>query len=157
MPRLKSVVCAVACTVLCIGCASQSEWQSPSSGLITKDGAGLFYIVPQQDPGVAFFHVGDLNSSASHTSNPKVRTFNYTGTLTTETSAAVAYGLSSSDLTKIRIGNATYDLRQGRVFMIADQGTVQQIPFAPLVPSQEYVQRLKEYASANKTSGGDVL
>jgi hypothetical protein len=140
----------VACMILGLGCSPQSAWQAPSAGLITKNGAGLFCITPQGSPGVMLFHGGDLNSSASHTSNPKTRAFDCTGRLTTGGGRQVTYRLLSSDPGKVTLNDAAYDLGKGSVFLITEAGGVAQLPFAPLEPSERYLDSLREYFDANK-------
>jgi hypothetical protein len=146
--KWKTLVVSVTCMVMCFGCSSRAPWESPSAGLITKNGAALFYIKPQDDAGVVLFHVGDLNSSSSHTSNPKTRTFDYSGTLTAGDAVQVTYRLLSLDAERITINDIIYELSKGRVFLIAEQGSVSQLPFSPLEPSDQYVERLKNHVSA---------
>jgi hypothetical protein len=132
------------------GCSRKALWEAPSAGLISRNTASLFYIVPQDTPGVALFHGGGLNSSASHTSNPKTRTFDCSGTLTTGTTVVVPYELDSAKPNVITIHENSYDLSAGRVFVIGADGGITQIPFTPLEPSEEYVTRLQEYLNANQ-------
>ena len=146
----RAVVAAVAGIIACVGCSRQASWQSPSAGLISRNTGSLYYIVPQGTPGVVLFHEGELNSSASHTSNPKTRTFDYSGTLTARAKVTVPYSLTSADPRTMRIKETPYDLSKGRVFLINADGEILQIPFAPLEPSEPYVMRLKEYLNANK-------
>lgn len=137
--------------VLTIGCSKEMSWEAPSAGLITRNTAALFYIVPDNTPGVVWFYMGDLNSSASHTSNPKTRNFDYSGTLTTDTKAVVPYELKSVSSGVIMILDKIYDLSEGRVFVIAEDGGITQIPFAPLKPSDAYLTQLEEYMNASKS------
>ena len=139
-----------ACMILCLGCSPQSAWQPPSAGLIAKNGAGLFYIIPPGGPGVVLFHSGKLESSASHTSNPKTLVFDCTGRLTTGSGSEIAYRLLSSEAGKITISDVAYDLGKGSVFLITEAGGVAQLPFAPLEPSDRYLDSLREYFSASK-------
>ncbi len=141
---------SVACMILGLGCSPQSAWQPPSAGLITKNGAGLFHITPHGGPGVILFHGGDLNSSASHTSNPKTRAFDCAGRLTTGGGRQVTYRLLSSDPGRITLNDVVYDLGKGSVFLITEAGSVVQLPFATLEPSDGYLENLREYFSANK-------
>ena len=145
-----TAVVSVACMVMCLGCSPQSGWQPPSAGLIAKNGAGLFYIIPPGGPGVVLFHSGKLESSASHTSNAKTRTFECTGRLTTGTGSEIAYRLLWSEAGKITLSDVAYDLGKGGVFLITEAGGVVQLPFAPLEPSERYLDSLREYFSANK-------
>ena len=112
---------------------------------MARETASLFYIVPHGTPGVVLLYMGDLNSSASHTSNPKTRTFDFSGTLTTGTKAVVPYALTSVNPGAMTVCGKSYDLSAGRVFVIGEGGGITQLPFAPLTPSDEYVTRLQEY------------
>jgi len=93
---------------------------------------------------------GDVNSSTSHTSNPKTRTFDCSGTLTTGGKGTVSYKLSSADAQVMPINDKPYDLSQGRVFMINAAGQISHTPFAPLDASKQYVMHLEQYVDANK-------
>ena len=53
------------------------------------------------------------------------------------------------------INDKSYDLAEGRVFLIKVGGDITQIPFAPLQPSERYVTRLREYLNANKAMDSD--
>ena len=130
------------------GCSRQVGWEAPSSGLIFRDTGSLFYVIPQNSSGVTFFHQGHLNSSTEHYSNPKTRTYDCSGTLTTADKVVVTYHLASSAPHVMTIQGMIYNLAQGRVFLIRTDGTVSQIPFAPLAPSEEYAAKLKEYLNA---------
>jgi hypothetical protein len=138
-----------ACGIMCSGCSSENGWKSPSGGLITKNEAALFSITPHEDAGVAFFHSSDLNASTSHTSNPKDRTYNYSGTLSAGADIKVTYQLKS-DVSQIVISDTAYNLIDGRVFVVTDQGDILQLPFAPLAASEQYLQKLQAYVNANK-------
>lgn len=140
----------VACMILCLGCSPQSAWQPPSAGLLSRNGAGLFYIVPPGGPGVVLFHSGHLSSSASHTSNPKTRVFDCTGRLTTGGGREVTYRLLSSDPGRVILNDVVYDLGKGSVFLITEAGGVAPLPFAPLEPSERYLDSLRGYFDANK-------
>ena len=144
----KIVLVSVTCMVMCSACSSEAPWEPPSAGLITTNEASLLYIMPQKSIGVILFHLGDLNSSSSHTSNPKTRTFDYSGTLTAGDAVKVTYRQLSSDAQRITINDIVYELGKGRVFLIGEQGKVSQLPFSPLEPSKQYVDRLKNYVSA---------
>jgi len=146
----RATVAVVASVIACVGCSREASWQSPSTGLISRNTGSLFYIVPQGTPGVVLFHEGELSSSSSHTSNPKGRTFDCSGTLTTGAKVTVPYRLISADPHTMRIRDMPYDLSKGRVILITAAGEIQQIPFSPLEPSEQYLTRLKEYLSANK-------
>ena len=146
--KWKILVVSVTCMVMCFACSSKAPWKSPSAGLISTNEGSLFYITPQDNAGVVLFHMGDLSSSSPHTSNPKTRTFDYSGTLTAGDAVKVTYRLLSSDVERITINDIIYELSKGRVFLIAEQGSVSQLPFSPLEPSKQYVERLKNYVSA---------
>lgn len=137
------------------GCSRQAPWEAPSAGLISRNTGNLFYIVPHDTPGVAMFHRGDLNSSTSHTSNAATRSYDCSGTLTTGAKAVVSYRLTSGAPEVMTISNKSYDLAEGRIFLIKAGGDITQIPFAPLRPSDQYVTRLQEYLNASKTMDSD--
>ncbi len=148
----KKAVVILACALVCAGCSSDDPWESPSIGLIGDDGATLFYIAPQNDAGVVFFRAGQLNVSDSNSSNPKERTFKYSGTLTApDEGIQVAYQFSSKDPLIILIDGAVYNLAQGGVFLITEQGAVEQLPFNPLPPSKDYADLLGEYLRATES------
>lgn len=142
--------CVFFAAICCLswgGCKQQSDWKSPSAGLISKNKAAMLYILPDKDPGVVFFRLGDLNSSSSHTSNPVNHTFDYSGTLTTEGSAKLVYQLSSSNTSEILINKKAYILEQGRVFIIDDQGELVQHKYEAPLPTHDYLAKLKDFAS----------
>ena len=143
--RYKNALMISACMILCSSCSHKTPMKAPSAGLIEQDGAGLFYIFPSKNEGIIFFHYGQLNSSASHTANPKNKTYNCTGILTTKNEIETKYQYVSSDANRITINNSTYNLDQGRCFQILGTGEILQLPFAPLDPSEKYAVNLKKY------------
>lgn len=96
---------------------------------------------------VVFFFPFDINSSTDHTSNPKSRTFDYSGTVTRspDKKEVLSYAISSTDASKITCNEVAYDLRHGSVFNVALDGTITQLPFAGLEPTKEYVGELEQY------------
>jgi len=133
------------------GHSRQAPWDAPSAGLISRNTGSLFYIVPYDTPGIALFYGGDLNSNTSHISNAATRTYDCSGRLTTGMKAVVSYRLASETPEVVSVNNKSYDLAEGRVFLIEAGGDITQIPFAPLQPSRQYATRLQEYLNASET------
>jgi hypothetical protein len=151
----KNAIAILICALICAGCSSDDPWESPSIGLISSNDASLYYITPQNDVGIVFFRAGRLNSSDSNTSDPEARTFHYSGTLTAENDEVqVEYRFNSSNVMEIAISGAVYNLAQGAVFLITEQGSVEQLPFNPLPPSKEYGDLLRDYLRTNKSNSG---
>ena len=148
--KLMVTIVVFATLIAGIGCSRQASWEAPSAGLIARNTGSLFSIRPEGTPGVALFHGGTLNSSMAHYADPTARTFNYSGTLTTDEKVTVSYSLTSSNAQTMTINNQTHDLSHGRVFLINNAGGIRQIPFAPLEASEQYVTLLEEYIHEDK-------
>ena len=53
--NMKCTLMNLVFAVLTIGCSKEMSWEAPSAGLITRNTAALFYIVPDNTPGVVWF------------------------------------------------------------------------------------------------------
>jgi len=143
------------CVVLLGGCSRDPAWKGPAAGLISTNDGSLFSIEQTDGPVLIFFYAGKLNSSTSHTSNPAIKTFDYTGTLTSEERITISYKYRSSEASRIEIGGSRFELASGTVFCIENDGQVIQLPFGGLAASREYLEKLKGYFSADKAASAD--
>lgn len=101
---------------------------------------------------VVFFFPFDVKSSGEHNSNADLRTFDYSGTITTSPSkkTVLRYHISSIEPARITCNDGSYSLMHGSVFYVDREGTVTQLPFAGLRPTKKYVSDLPEYFASNR-------
>ena len=119
-------------------------WQSPQSGLIASNDASISWIDYQDRTSVLYFP-GNWSSTASHTSNPVTKTFNYSGSLKADGAQDVTYAYLSGQPDQIVINGKSYNLAKGEVFVLNATGDVEQLPVRPLKPLNGYLETLSKY------------
>jgi len=148
LPYLPMLLLLVTC-----GCGQspQPTWKPLLDGghHVGMNGVTIFAFAYNDAPdrSVVFYFSFGINSSSNHSSNAKSRTFDYSGAITTSPSneAVLDYHIASTDATKIRCNETDYQLQDGAVFHVGQDGTVTQLPFSGLKPTEEYVSDLQDY------------
>lgn len=147
---MTKIATALTCLLLLAACCKAPAWKAPSVGLIATNDGSMFYIEKMDGPVLIVYCAGDLDADTSDNSNSTDRTFNYSGTLTSETGVQLSYKYLSSSIHTIELGDSQYDLSSGTVFCIQSDGQIAQLPFKGLTPSKECLERLKDHFNANK-------
>ena len=151
--NMKSSLLVTLLLFVASGCSpqAQSTWKPLLDGghHIGTGGASIlaFGYSDHTERSIVFFFPFDINSGSDHTSNAKLQTFDYSGTVTVSPGKepVLSYHIASSDVATITCNETDYELRKGSVFYVAHDGTITQLPFAGLQPTKDYVSDLQEY------------
>ena len=154
MWRITAIVLLVV-LLLVIGLATFLTKHAPpppfaasAEGLISSLDASLYYV---RGPAVHLlvYLPGSWNASTRSTSNAATRTLITDVTLHANGKPDVLLKWSSASPAEVSVGGETFALDKGSVFRVREDGTVEQLPFAP--PSgdfdQAYLKRLHEHVA----------
>ncbi len=92
------------------------------SVLVTHDTANLHYV---------FYYAGDFNSSSSGSQNAKTRSWVDEGSVKLKNGRTFGYRRQALYPDELTVNGARYDLQKGRVFVLRDDGTAEQLKLSP--------------------------
>lgn len=146
--------------------AAEEAWNPPQAAHIGTNDFSAYCVHHGTDVAFVIAYHGETSSSSTHDSNPETRTWSDSGTLTTKNSGIALSFLrrhtapdtliittapaGSRDLSQPpppprEFGQKEYDLAQGRVFLLRDNGAVRQLDItAPVVRDMKAAIQLKE-------------
>ena len=85
-----------------------------------------------------FYYPGKFSTTSSMTQNPVTRLWADDASITLKNGRTFGYRRESANPNELRVNGTAYDLRQGRVFVLQDDGTVVQRPLiAPIATAKQ--------------------
>jgi beta-lactamase regulating signal transducer with metallopeptidase domain len=150
--------------------AADDTWNPPNAAHIVTNTFSAYCVHGVKDAAFILAYPGQTSSSSTHDSNVKTRTWTDTGTFTaiqpdiaigffrqhtapdtlvlTTTPASARY-LSKPAPPPRPFGQKTFDLTQGRVFLLSDNATIRQLDLpAPLVTDTASAEKLAALIAA---------
>lgn len=105
--------------------AADEKWDPPHAAHVGGNDFSSYCVHDGQMASYVIAYRGDLNSSSSHTSNSKTRTWTDDVTLTLKSQAGkqqLALHREHTAPDKLTLAGNDYDLTRGRVFVVSDNG-----------------------------------
>jgi|GEM_PF-2731585 len=107
--------------------AAQARSRFPHAACISRDHHSVMVVHDDVDLHYVFCYAGDFNTSSSGSQNEHSRAWMDEGGITLDGNGrSFGYHRESTDPDHLRVNGKEYDLRQGRVFALRDDGGVEQ-------------------------------
>lgn len=139
--RSVSVTLAVVAMLIAVGIAvpiamvraADEKWNPPQAVHISSNDFSVFCVHDGKEVAYITAYHGRSGSSTSGSSNAKLRTWNDNSTLTlldTAEKRKFTLGRDHTAPNKLTLDGKDYDLAKGRVFLLADNGSIRQLDIA---------------------------
>ncbi len=113
--------------------AADEEWNPPQVAHISSNDFSVFCVHDGKEVAYITAYHGRSGSSTSGSNNAKLRTWNDNSTLTlldTAEKRKFTLGRDHTAPNKLTLDGKDYDLAKGRVFLLADNGSIRQLDIA---------------------------
>ena len=121
--------------------AADEEWNPPQAAHISNNDFSVYCVHDGKAATYVIAYHGRSGSSTSGSNNSKSRTWNDNSTLTlldTAEKRKFTFGRDHTAPNKLTLDGKDYDLAKGRVYLIADNGSIRQLDIAtPPVTARE--------------------